>query len=334
LQEPITGIVRAVQSVLRVLAYSLLLASVVSGAAARPPALFFEWHAPASCPDQAWVLGEVGRVRGHVDVLPSAEGADVVATAAVSYLGTRWTVRVDTRSAPGGGTRSIDAETCWRAAQAAATVLSLALAPFAPPPPLTTAPAPTTAEPALEVSAPLAPPPRTPWRFGLGLYGTSRVGILPQVVLGGALGVSLARGGWKVEAQFDTPAFQTATVQNSMAGGNLSLPFAGSLRGCRAITGEETAELAVCLEASLGIIHGEGIHVDMPMDGEYPWFATSAIATLRLHLWGPIGARIDAGGGVSWTRPQFTLKLPQGEALVYQVPWFNARAIAGLDLEL
>jgi hypothetical protein len=317
-----------------VLAYSLLLASVVSGAAARPPALFFEWHAPASCPDQAWVLGEVGRVRGPVDVLPTAEGADVVATAAVSYLGTRWTVRVDTHSAPGGGTRSIEAETCWRAAQAAATVLSLALASFAPPPPLTTAPAPAPAEPALEVSAPLSPPPRTPWRFGLGLYGTSRVGILPQVVLGGALGVSLARGAWKVEAQFDTPAFQTATLpDNTAVGGNLSLTFAGGLRGCRAITGEETAELGVCLDATLGVIHGQGFGVDHSMAGEHVWFATSAIAALRLHLWGPLGARIDAGGGVSWIHPQFSVSLPQ-QMSVYAMPLFNARAIAGLDLEL
>jgi hypothetical protein len=327
--------VRAVQFALRVLATSLLLASLVSGVAARPPALFFQWHAPQSCPDQAWVVGEVGRVRGKIDVLPSAEGADVVASASVTYLGTKWTVRVDTRSAPGGGTRSIEAETCWRAAQAAATVIALALAPFVPPPPLTSAPAPAPVptEPALEVAAALSPPARTPWKLGFGLFASSRLGILPQVVFGGALGVGVSRGAWKVELQADTPTpVQTATVANDTAAAQLSMPFSGGLRGCRAIIGEETAELAVCLEASLGLIHGQGMGVDMTTSGESPWFATSAIATLRLHLWGPIGARLDAGGGVSWIHPLFTVR--HETTTIYRMDWLNARAVAGLDLEL
>jgi hypothetical protein len=312
---------------------SLLMASLLSGAAARPPALFFEWHAPAGCPESSWVLSEVGRVRGRVEVRAGPEGADVDATARVSYLGARWTVRVDTRSTAGSGTRSIEAESCVRAAQAAATVISLALAPFAPPPPPVIAAQPS---PPLELAAPQEPPtpPKPSWKLVTGAFATSRVGIMPSVVFGGAVAFGLARNGFKVEVQLDSPAFQTATVPNATAVGQLSLPFAADLRGCRAVTGEETAELALCLEVSGGAIHGQGQGLDTTASGTSPWLSTSGVATLRLRLYGPVGARIEAGGGVSWIHPRFTVTLLAGEKTVYETPWFNARAVAGLDLEL
>jgi hypothetical protein len=315
-----------------VLGASLLLASLVSGAAPRAPALFFEWHAPESCPQQSWLLSEVSRLRGHVDVRPSPDGADVSAAATVSYLASRWTVRVDTQSSPGSGTRTIEAESCLRAAEAAATVVSLALAPFALPPPPRSA-APLEQEPAaLEVVAEPPPAPARAWRWSVGASTTMRFGLLPQIVPGAALSAGFARSGFKLELQLHSPAFQSATFPGSTAGGQLSLPFAASLVGCRAVTGEETAELALCVTVDGGVARGQGQNLDVTHDETAPWLSTGALATLRLRLWGPVGARLDAGAGVSWSHPLFAFNLPQGQVTLYQMPWFNTRAALGLEL--
>jgi len=315
-----------------VLGASLLLASLVSGAAQRPPVLFFEWHAPESCPQLSWLLAEVGRLRGKVDVHSSPDGADVSAAATVSYLASRWTVRVDTR-APFSGTRTIEAESCLRAAEAAATVVSLALAPFAPPPPPpSAAPLEQAQPPALELVAPAPPVPSQGFKLAAGAYGTTRFGLLPQVIAGAAISLGVVRSAFRLELQLHTPAFQTVTFPGSTIAGQLSLPFAAGLAGCRALTGEETAELQLCLTVDGGVVRGQGQNLDTTKDELAPWLSTGALATLRVRLWGPVGARLDAGGGVSWSHPRFAFTLPQGEQTLYPMPWFNARAALGLEL--
>src|SRR5438128_1924754 len=125
----------------------MLLALVAAAAASeRAPALFLQWQAEEGCPDRAWVLAEVARLRGTFDVREAELGSDVVAHAAVKSAGARWTAEVQTKSSAGDGTRTLDADTCQRAAEAVAVVIALSLAPFVPP----ELPAPSVKPPATE----------------------------------------------------------------------------------------------------------------------------------------------------------------------------------------
>jgi hypothetical protein len=268
-----------------------------------------EWTAPAGCPDREQVLAEIDRLIGDA----SHEPLTVVGTA--SPNDGRWTVQLQLTAGASQGSRTLEAETCTLAVQAAALVVALAAQPQTPQEPPQAAP--------IE--------PSTPMRvaFLVRPFASLDVGVLPLpgTRFGLAAGVRLDR--FRIEAgashglsrAIGLPDRGTVRVQ----------PLASvQARGC---WGPRLGRwvLEGCVGGEGTLLRGESAGVSSPSVGEALWLGAFLGGGAGLRLWGPVFLRLDAELGVGLQRPSFQVA-PQGE--VFRPEPVFARAALGLELEL
>src|SRR5215468_3006494 len=78
-------------------------------ARAQPASIVsLDWNAPDTCPDAAYVRGEITRLLGAPSPLDKA----VSARATVHLVGTKWRVALATESDESKGARSFEADSC------------------------------------------------------------------------------------------------------------------------------------------------------------------------------------------------------------------------------
>jgi hypothetical protein len=122
---------------------AVLAAAVVSAgaggalaAAADPvaPELSLTWRAPAACPNAGDIEAQFARLLGGVHRQPTSKHLDATVTVRRTPSD-NWVARLETRLDGVPGQRSLEGDSCWTVASAAALILALTIDPSAPNPP-------------------------------------------------------------------------------------------------------------------------------------------------------------------------------------------------------
>lgn len=273
-------------------ASGLILAVVVwanlAGAEELSRATVIEWRAPAECPSQVWLEGEVQRLSGtRLD----ASGSSIAIQARVTRpRDRRWHVALSTTEDGQSGVRELDAATCEELARSTALLIGLLLRPTAETPEPAPEPAPEPVPAAartVEVAPPSAHSKRAPTFHANGFAGpvlAAQIGILPGlspsfgVTLGSRLGVS--RLG--LSALYSPPSRGQAKESPAAQGQFQLLSLGGSL--CFELIHEQPAA-GLCVSIDWQRLTGEGIsRVDSlrPVVRSVNFFTIGGGAFLRL----------------------------------------------------
>lgn len=285
--------------------------------AAAAPVLALDYQAPAGCPAAAELFAEVQRLRGPLiagDVDP-----DVRARVRVREVGSGWVAEVETS---GGGRRALEADTCQRAVEAAAVVLSLALAnPRAP-----AEPAPAAPEPA--PAPPVPPPPPPPARVApfVGVTGGARFGVLASPVAAALLTGGVEWRWLRVEARVGLGA--PSLVRGAGAAANVDSWFHAGLTGCGAVVDAAAARLELCAMADAALLTAQGTAVPTPSQGSALWLGLFGGAAALSPIWRGLSAVLDGGVGVALARPRFFVE--RGGTL-FEAPVLVGRLGLGLQ---
>ncbi len=292
-----------------------MLWGVVVLAAVPAPTLFLDWHAESPCPDAAWVTSEVQRLRGSLELAESAEAALLTAHATASHEAGQWKIDVQTQSHGISGHRAVTGPTCQRAADAAAVVLSLALADGV-----------AAAEQAAEVSQPLEPvEPPDHTSFGVALSFAGRAGALPSFIPGASLSLALVRRSFRIELTAYTPA-ATQRIGSGTTASDLSAPFNGEVGVCIPVI-RQSVQVDFAVDVAAAWVNGQGVGASIVHSGSAAWAAIEGGAALRFPLWRGLGARIEGRIGAAFVRPYFTVD----GATIYDTHVLTGRASAGLE---
>jgi hypothetical protein len=288
---------------------------VVVLAAVPAPTLFLDWHAESPCPDAAWVTSEVRRLRGSLEIAESADAALLTVRATASHEGGQWKLDVETQSHGVSGHRAVTGPTCQRAADAAAVVLSLALADGV-----------AAAEQAAEVSQPLEPAqPPDHSSFGVALSFVGRAGALPSFTPGASLSLAFVRRYFRVELTAYTPA-ATQRIGSGPTASDLSAPLNGEL-GIGIPVIRQGLQVDFAADVTAAWVNGQGVGATVVRSGSAAWAAIEGGAALRFSLWHGLGARIEGRIGAAFVRPYFTVD----GATIYDTHVLTGRASAGLE---
>lgn len=296
------------------------LAAIVLAQPAAAPSLALDYQAPPECPAAASVFDEVKRLRGGL----TADDADpdVRARVRVSPNGARWSAEVETFARGGAGRRTLEADTCQRAAEAVAVVLTLALAnPLAPLPP-------PPAPPPVPVAPPPPPPPARIIPF-VDVLGAARFGVLPSPMALVQIGGGIEWKWLRLEARYGF-AIPAAVIGPTAAAANVESWFQGSLNGCGAVI-DTTARLELCVGLDSALLTAAGRGVDYPNQGSALWLGLLGGATARSQLWRGLGVVLDTGIGVALARPRFFVQQAGTTATVYEAPLLTGRFGLGLQ---
>lgn len=242
------------------------LALVLAGGPAEPIAVELSWTAPAACPDEASIAGDLAELtRGALVHGPStARRVDVVVTA----RGDGFALALDVATPELTEHRTLEGASCETLARAATLMISVAIAPIASAeeleavvPPLPTGPGSTAPTAATELPSIDSPPARAPSRRAtrdrgfVGVWTGPSFGTQPQVtaILGadvgwrrGAFGLQLS--GWHAFAAQRSLA-PGIGVRASTSGGGARMVYAPPVRA---------VELPLSLGVELGALIGEG----------------------------------------------------------------------------
>lgn len=122
---------------------AVLAAAVVSAGAGEAlaavadpvaPELSLTWRAPAACPNAGDVEAQFARLLGGVHRQPTSKHLDATVTVRRTPSDS-WVARLETRLDGVPGQRSLEGDSCWTVASAAALILALTIDPSAPNPP-------------------------------------------------------------------------------------------------------------------------------------------------------------------------------------------------------
>jgi hypothetical protein len=301
---------------------ALLLAAVVH-ATPSGPALYLGWEAPSGCPDRAWVLSEVRRLRGELTVLEHSREALLAARATVTPFEGDWRVEIDTFTRGVSGHRSLSADTCERAVASAAVVLSLALTnAAAQPPPAPAAPG----APVPEVTASLpVEPPVTPTTLGMALVGGGRAGPLPSFAPGVALSFALILSAARLELGVLSP-LPSQRVSTGPRACDIWVPLIAEL-GVAVPLIRDKVQLDFVADVSAAWMTGHGVGPSVPLTNSGGWLAFEGGGALHLPLWRSLGLRIEGRVGAAAVRPVFTVD----GTPVYDAPVVTGRVGAGVE---
>jgi hypothetical protein len=299
-----------------------LLVATVAHATPAVPALYLQWDAPQACPDRAWMLLEVKRLRGALDVLEHSRDALLAARATVTSAGESWRVEIDTLTRGVPGHRSLSSDTCQRAGESAAVVLSLALSnAIAQPEP----PAAPAEPPAVSAAAAPPEPLAAPLTLAMSLVGGGRAGPLPSFTPNAGLSFELITRVARVELTVFTPA-PSQRVGTGARAVDLWVPLTGELDLAVPIV-RARVQLDFATDLAAAYVAGNGVGPSRPSSGAAGWLAVEGGAVLHLGLWRSLSLRADARVGFGFTRPVFTV---DGTS-VYDTPVLTGRVGAGVE---
>lgn len=305
------------------------------------------------CPDADSVRVAVEELSG-AQVVP--EGADVVATGAVTLVDAGYALALDVDDGSGVQSRTLDAADCGVLARAAALVVVVALDPVRLAtqwPERTEAPERTeperTEEPEPEVQpepipepeeepAPERTVPPEPDRLDLGPleYGVGvRVGVAGRTLPGVGASLELApfigvpRLHGRLVAQYRTPR-TTTLADNAEAGARFQLAAAG-LRVCPNVVPKPgRVRVPVCAGADFGVVQAtpRGVAVQNGNDVASFWSAATLEAgvVVQVARWLSLSGAFEAG--IALSRPKFRL---DGGGRLHSVARFAPRGMLGVQ---
>jgi len=277
-------------------AFVLLQLTGTPAQASSPPdpldALDLAWQVPAACSD---VIAVRKAVAAYLD--PQARVRPLAATAVIHEDPPHWVLQLTL----GEDTRTLRAASCEELSQAAAVILSLALAPLDEDVPIPSAPPPEEPN-ARPASAPPLPVPRG-WGALPGWLVRAEVGIgvgITPTLTTARLGVGIRGARYRVEAAgtFWLPADAPATVPES----DRVMVTLGSaeLRGC---LDPKTRHLAfpTCVGVAMGALRVDEFATPRSTTHKF-W---SGVTLSTAVVW-PF-----ARGIALWAGPEVTLALPR-----------------------
>lgn len=247
--------------------------------------------APDGCPDQAYVLEGIEEIVDEGTALDPT--LDVVARIDAGdqgeyRLNLRWT------SETGGGQRSIEAESCQAAADAAAWLISL-----------------TIKQENLTKPEPDHSPEPPALRYELGANAQTAFGVLPGIAWGATLRAGLA---WKaVHADLSFAYFPAKSVTRAGAAVDFDLLEVG-LQACYLATGA-TLSLGPCARAAVGSMSASSTNLRTPMNGNARFQMLALGVQLRGHLADSLWLMGEAALAWHERRPVFVLS---GESSLHQ----------------
>ncbi|HEY2900304.1 MAG TPA: hypothetical protein VGL59_07000, partial [Polyangia bacterium] len=199
-----------------------------------PPELTLSWRAPADCPSAADVEGQFARLLGGVRRKPSRKHLDATATV-TRTPGNSWSVQLQTMLDGVPGQRTLEGDSCWTVASAAALILALTIDPNAVidlPQPLKAPPPPPPATETKPLAGAPVSAPSSSWQPFARAFAGVTLALLPEPALSGGLAAGLRRGRWRAElSALGTEERQHTTADRSTAGGDFRLWAAGA-RAC------------------------------------------------------------------------------------------------------
>jgi hypothetical protein len=212
----------------------------------------------------------VERLRPHAFQRPPTR--PLVAVGAVTVDGARWSLALTIRAAEETGTRTLTADTCAEAADAAAVVLALAIDPTARRVPSAIPPF----DPAPEV------PPMLDARnhFAGGVHGALDLGSLPAPAWGLGARVGFVRAWLRLELGATWFPAQRSFGAGG-AGSDVGL-ITGELRACAMLLRGARFGAGVCAGLAGGAMYGEGFGFDRNEASLTPWW--TALTGLTVHV--------------------------------------------------
>lgn len=289
-----------------------------SGAQSRGP-LSLRWSAPAGCPTGEAVVASVERLRPHAFQRPPTR--PLAAEGAVTPDGARWSLTLTVHAEEGTGARTLAADTCAEAADAAAVVLALAIDPTARrPPPLPPAP---------PERAPEAPPPMLDARghVGGGVHGALDLGSLPAPAWGVGAGVGFVRAWLRLELGATWFPAQRAVGAAGTAS-DVGL-VTGELRACALLLRRAAVGAGLCAGVAGGAMYAQGVGFTRNDDALTPWWTALAGGTLHVALRREVVATARLEVGASLGDARF---LAADGAELHRPARFVGRGVVGVEL--
>jgi hypothetical protein len=319
--------------------HRVILAAVAAAVAAtgfaapafgQSPSFSLSWQAPAECPDEAYVRGEVEQLLAG-GVPPSAQ---VDARARIERADEKeWRVRLTTTRNDITGERVVQSASCRSLADATALIVALTVDPHIQPgnavrspgdaailtlPTMTT---PVASAPVITHDTPIRDAPATPTETPsrgriLTQLNTGVADPLPRTAYGFSLGAALMLGKFRLEGYgLRWSARQRETFAAPALGGSVDVT-AGGLRGCF-VPWDGWLQVAGCSGFELGVLHAQSIagmpRVTLPPPGpgaprvairadgpstagsDTTWVAATASARLLWRIAPSFGMVLDMG---------------------------------------
>ncbi len=336
----------------------MMLAGILAaGLAVEPPAksnVEFRWDAPAECPSEAEVIGQLERLLGGPVSEQGERRLTAIARVRQESDG-RWDLRLWTVAEEETSQRSMSGEDCVVLAEAAALLAAMAIDPSvlargeASPEAVEQAEQAETVEggesapeqePEPEVEAPPPEPlpplpePNAPWkrRFIVGIGASTGIsyGDLPGVGPIVRLGVAMQWSHARVEIEGHYAFLRRARFEDGdMVGADLRHGMVVA-RGCGVLHARgPKLEFPICGGLEGGVLAGRGVGFTVIENGRIPWAAIDVSVGLA---WAPIrrlaiGLRVEPW--VALLRGRFTAD--DSTQLWRPLP-LGVRAVAGLEV--
>jgi len=327
----------------------------------EPPAsgsVTLDWDAPPECPQQSQLRARVEQLLG--EPLDATSGEHFAAHGVVRHDGARWDLELALSTADGTERRPLEADSCEALTEAAAVVISIALAPRSqdhdPPtreetpvapegpretrapddtPPPAKRPRPRAAQPRSRAEQPRSraeqprsrPKRASPAPIGgfVRAVGGFSVGPLPSITPVVGLGLGLRRRAFRTELLGRYAFARTATRDESSA---RIAAWTVAAQFCFAPAWRRL-EFPLCAGTELGMIMGRGDNVEAPRSHALLWAAADLNAGLIVRPIPRLGIGVQADLVVPFTHPGFSV---DGVGLLHRASAIGAYGLLGIEV--
>ena len=237
-----------------------LVSSPCSASGDVPGGLKFTWDAPADCPSEQQVQGEISRLL-HGDVT-LRQGGDLDVRITVRN-GETWSADLATLHAGQTGRRLIEAPSCPSVADAAALIVALMIDPDA------LADVPREPTEVHQTPSPIVEPQSI--EFLAGPHAQWRLGTLPGVDIGLGIGFGLSGRRWRTDVRWTYGLKEQVATLPSGASGRFGI-VTGSLSGCLNL-GQKRAAFGPCAVIEPGLVSSSGYGASAGFSKHAAWLA-------------------------------------------------------------
>jgi len=161
-------------------------------------------------------------------------------------------------------------------------------------------------------------PGNASWALALAAVGD--VGRLPGPSLGGRLAGGWITGPWRLEAYgfaWGLPT-RSAPTSSSSIGADIEM-FGGGATACARVF-RSSVEVAPCLGAELGDVHGRGFGVQNPQSQDSTWVAATAALRAALRISGPVYFSAEVGAVFPFAADSFQLDKIASASEPFEIP--------------